>query len=610
MVDFQKKIKFLLENLYDNDENRLTQDFIKYSSPTPQQLRSRKVAIMKWLHEKSLKTPYISKDYEKYAISKLKFKNGMQVFPFNAFDWKFSKFQQRLKMYQEDRKSKHISSEDYKYIYYYHEDSQDLVYFEISYEDDDVIELSSIHYAQMLHYTGYIERHIESSMLHFIVSNSDEMMFFSFSELDLKLDYGVYGLCLSKDYISKNPKSSLVLLSQKLLTTEKKTLFETKINNSNITIVNNKKRPTDVSFINNLSEHLRDLKECVDSYSSRGIFLNLFLKEFNLFYEKFNQFYNKYEYYFSYFSQSMIKMLYMLQKSDEKHHLQIVYTLKDLNKSLFNHEDSDSLEFYNLFITLSKENRMSFEFIIIIGEKIVINRKIREKFEKLEDAGVSLLFREKRDIQAYSTIVLVDNINLLAISGLKGEQRYKITRYQTEVAKLKKEYEIQKKHAKPLQTILNEKYPLNGVWYLYGNGSNNILHFATFLIDGDNIDITLNSHNNKKYEGVIYKAYGDTLLCTSLAIIKFRDDEKNPIIKIVSLSSDQHNGNGKPIILFAILSRTQIEKNDRDKLFSALVDREASPYNQASFKLSLSIDEVLRPLLFKYERVYNSEKLL
>ena len=86
--------------------------------------------------------------------------------------------------------------------------------------------------------------------------------------------------------------------------------------------------------------------------------------------------------------------------------------------------------------------------------------------------------------------------------------------------------------------------------------------------------------------------------------------EKNPTIKFVSLSSDQHNGNGKPIILFAILSRTQIEKNDRDKLFSALVDREASPYNQASFKLSLSIDEVLRPLLFKYERVYNSEKLL
>ncbi len=41
-------------------------------------------------------------------------------------------------------------------------------------------------------------------------------------------------------------------------------------------------------------------------------------------------------------------------------------TLKDFNKSLFNYADSNSVEFYNLFVTLSKENRMSFEFIIII----------------------------------------------------------------------------------------------------------------------------------------------------------------------------------------------------------------------------------------------------
>ncbi len=68
--------------------------------------------------------------------------------------------------------------------------------------------------------------------------------------------------------------------------------------------------------------------------------------------------------------------------------------------------------------------------------------------------------------------------------------------------------------------------------------------------------------------------------------------------------SDQHNGNGKPIILFAILSRTKIEKRDRDELFSVLVDRKSSPYKSASFKLSLSIDEVLRLLLFKYEELY------
>ena len=121
-------------------------------------------------------------------------------------------------------------------------------------------------------------------------------------------------------------------------------------------------------------------------------------------------------------------------------------------------------------------------------------------------------------------------------------------------------------------------------------------------------DITLTSHDNKKYQGVIRRVYGDVLLCSDLAIIKFREDEKNPIIKIVSLMSDQHNGNGKPIILFAILSRTKIEKRDRDELFYALLDRKSSSYNQASFKLSLSIDEVLRPLLFKYEGVYKIDK--
>ncbi len=604
MIEFQEKMKFLLENLYNGDINKLTKDFIKYSAPEPKELRSRKVTIKKWLYEKNIKSPYISKDYEKYGISKLKFQNGVKVFPLVSFDWSLDKFKDRLNRYKSEIKDTNISLKDYRYIYYYHENIKDLVYLEIIYYNQNKIEFISKHYTYISKYIGYIEFHKESGMFHFIVFNSEERMFFSFNSVDVKLDYKVYGLNLSKDYLSKNPKSSLVLLSQKLLTLDERELFKTKLNPSNIIISDNNKKPIEVSFIDNLSQHIRDLKSCIDTYHSKNIFLNLFLEEFNLFYNKFDQFYNKYEYQFSYFSKSMIKMLNLLQKTGEKHHLQIVYTLKDFNKSLFNNTNSDSIEFYNLFVTLSKENRMSFEFIIIIGEKIVINRELIDKFRGFEDVGISLLFRKKRDIQAYSTIVLVEDFNLLAIYGLKGEQRYKITKYQTEVNKLKKEYEIQKQYAKSLQTILKEEYPLNGIWYLYGNGSNNILHCATILIDGNNLDITLTSHENKKYQGVIHRVYGDILLCTDLAIIKFREDEKNQIIKIVSLMSDQHNGNGKPIILFAILSRTKIEKRDRDELFSVLVDRKSSPYKSASFKLSLSIDEVLRLLLFKYEELY------
>jgi len=97
--------------------------------------------------------------------------------------------------------------------------------------------------------------------------------------------------------------------------TPREKAIETKINSSNITIVNNEKKSIEVSFIDNLSQHIRDLKSCIDTYHSKNIFLSLFLEEFNLFYNKFDQFYNKYEYQFSYFSKSMIKMLNLLQNT-------------------------------------------------------------------------------------------------------------------------------------------------------------------------------------------------------------------------------------------------------------------------------------------------------
>jgi hypothetical protein len=47
MVNFREKIEFLLKNLYNNDINGFVKNFIKYSSPTSEELRKRKVAIKK-----------------------------------------------------------------------------------------------------------------------------------------------------------------------------------------------------------------------------------------------------------------------------------------------------------------------------------------------------------------------------------------------------------------------------------------------------------------------------------------------------------------------------------------------------------------------------------
>ncbi len=135
-----------------------------------------------------------------------------------------------------------------------------MVYFEIKYQENNKIKIFTQHHNHQLTYIGKIERHTSSSMLHFIVESDEEMMFFRFSKLDLKLNFNVYGLCLSKDFHLRSPKSSIVLLTQHLLPVEKKRTFETKVNPTNITIVNNYGDGIEESFINNLSTHIRSLK--------------------------------------------------------------------------------------------------------------------------------------------------------------------------------------------------------------------------------------------------------------------------------------------------------------------------------------------------------------
>jgi hypothetical protein len=47
----------------------------------------------------------------------------------------------------------------------------------------------------------------------------------------------------------------------------------------------------------------------------------------------------------------------------------------------------------------------------------------------------------------------------------------------------------------------------------------------------------------------------------------------------------------------------ELEEKDREAIFLAMVDKKHSPYEKGSFKLSLSLYEVLKPLLYKYEEI-------
>lgn len=597
MVDFCRKIEFLKKYLYDDCDDKLTRAFMPISSPSSMEVRKRKVAVRSWIKDKR-KSANFSHEYYKYQISKLHFKDESTVFPLSAFDWKYEKFVKQYEKYLKDKESHLVTIEDYKYIYYYDEDKQELLYFEIEYQEDKQVKLFTHHHSHQLTYVGRVERHTSSSMLHFIVESDDEMMFFSFSKLDLKLKFNVYGLCLSKDFNLKSPKSSIVLLTQNLLTVENKCTFKTKINPSNIMIVDNNGEGIEESFINNLSTHIRRLKSSLDSYSSQNIFLNLFLEEFALFYQQFDGLYNKRGFHLSSFSQSIKIILKLLEQSTQNHRIRMVYTIKNTNKSLFSSTDNASIEMFNLLLQIAKEQQISFEFIILLGRKALLDNALSSKLKQFEEAGIVLSFREYGEVKAYSSVILIDDYRL-AISCLKGEKIYTVTNLSSEVNKLKNEYEKQLKHVLSLRQILNDEQILNGKWILYGHNSLNQRNSVIIEIDGLNAYI---QYDNKEYKGEVRTLYSDVLICSDFGIIKFKEHEKENVLKIVSFLSDQDYGNRKPMMLFAILSKVELDVEDIDVIFSALVDRENSPYEKASFQLSLHIDTVLRPFLLKYSQ--------
>jgi len=609
MVDLQKKINFLFHVVYNESLNELTKAFYPKSHPSLKEIRSRKVTIKKWLAEPVKSVNKFHNEYYNYPISKFSFLNGEEVFPLTAFtEWSLDEFEIRYYEYQNEKNSDiidtnyKISLVDYHYIYYYLEAKQKLFYFKIDYFDNDEVQFTTSHHTQIITYKGHIKRHTKSSTLHYIVENDLEMIFFSFSKLDLKLNKYAYGIGLSKDFQLKNPKASFVILSQEKLSEEKEEEFQTKINPTNIIIVDNEKQTKEESFIKNLSTHIRDISETAINYKTDNIFLNLFLEEIKLFNNKFYNFQNKYEFQFTSFSSSMAVMLNLLKQSKNKHHIQVLYTLEDIDNSLFSPIDDFALSLYAFIVDNSKKKKISFEFVIALRSKVVIDKRLEDKFQEFEEAGISLRFRNYRDVFSYSTLILVDKYNL-AVSCIKGEKDYIATKYSTDINKLKKEYTKQRSYAKFLHNILEKNYILNGTYYMYSYGSNNDLYIDKLTIDGENINGIILTHNNLRYQGKVHRIYEDVLLCTEYGIMKFKKEYERNIIKIVSIMADQENGNRQSIIIFAILSRVELEEQDREAIFSAMVDKECSPYEKGSFKLSLSLYETLRPLLFKYEKI-------
>jgi len=436
-------------------------------------------------------------------------------------------------------------------------------------------------------------------MLYFIVSNEMESMFFSFSRYDFKIDYDVFGILLDKDFDSKNPKASFVLLTQEILTEERKEIFKTKINPTNIIIVDNTKSGQEESFKKNLKKHIDNLSAELDRYKTKEVFTNFFKEEFKFFYnEIFRGFKEEDKFYINSLVRNVILILDFLKKNNAKVTLKIFYTIEYLEKSLFSQND---YRLYDKLIEFAQTKKFKFEFILCLEKNIIINKELKDKFKLFEDLGIDILFYEYDKLKIYSNILIIDDYNL-AISSKTGYIAHYLTKKQPNVEKLHIEYKLYKKDAKSLKNFNTNIYPLVGTWFLYGYGAQNILHEASLEFHGLDINITLHTLKNKTYKGNIRTCYNRILISSELGFIDFDYNNKEKI-KIVSMMTTEDNGLGRHTILFAIFSQKKLKIEDVKILLSHIIDKshEINSLEKGILKVSHNINQYISELLCKYD---------
>jgi hypothetical protein len=300
------------------------------------------------------------------------------------------------------------------------------------------------------------------------------------------------------------------------------------------------------------------------------------------------------------FSKTFELLLKNLEKSIlQNKKLKILYTLHNEDDSIF------SEKLYNYILNLHKNRIISFEFTVIISKKIVIDKVLEKKLAKFEELGLIKFKQESTRTLIFDSIVFINNSEFAII---KKRNKNICTVYnpkqKNKIRDILQQYNNEIKKTKNLYDVLYEKNSLNGKWYFYAYGDK--LHIMEIDIDRNEIEMTLINPEKRKYEGELYEKYDNIIFFTNFGLIKFPKYERGEI-KFVSFMSGQRDGNDKAVILFAILSRWKLENEDIREIFSKLVDKESSPYEKASFKLSLELDGLIKKMIAKYN-LYETNK--
>ena len=555
-VDFNEKIVYIYENLFNSDKDKLILYFSDLSLPIQKQ-RNRKKTIENWLKKGGTKKPH------NFILAKFKIDqyelNGEKLFTTNAFQkWPLKRFTERVDRYLAE-KDKYDTPNQMKYIYFFDTTDKKLGYFEISYPNDEntIIHLNSPLYTPEMTYHGTITNY--NNMTYISVRNEFDYMHYIFkNNVNVyRKELKIFGVAQCVDAPTREPKSYLALLTSTKLTKKEERNFAHKLNCSNLLIADDftygchQERDF---FLENFSEKVYNLERDIQRYTknetlSEDVYFDIVLKEYGSFIELLEKATYHNDYPINHKRQSILFALEdMCQQKPAK--ATILYLLDSETLNILDSKNS----IMEMQLKLVKHKKLYLTYLFVIQDLSLITKNILSKIHYLEEHGMNIRLTTNNQ-SIYSKILVVEGKDFAIYKRKNEHSDNHVTKNANNIEALNYEVEELYKHAISLSAFTEKYYPLNGHWFHYSfTSKNNSTKYQTVKFEITNSSVIAEFPNKRSF-GTLLQTSEYTLILLKESVIKIHNINLGDRLFLVSIIGKEKNIHHRDVLLFGLFSR-------------------------------------------------------
>jgi len=598
-VDFSLKINYIYEKLFKNNKEKLIANFTQPSTKESER-KSKQKTINNWLSGKSKKPNKFNLDH--FQISKFIMSDGSTLFNLEAFTtWSIERFRQRVDEYIIQQQQNSTIEERMRYIYYFDLDHETLAYYELNFTSPNRLTLDSSQLANNMLYKGEM---IEfQSMLYITVQNQFDYMQFIFENFAtiFNQEVRVFGTAQCKDYFTRKPKAYMVLLTSSLLRKDEEKSYIHKLNRSNLIMAKPFSRLTQKNkahLIENFAEKIEALAQDIEPYKEEEtLYTKLALQSFKS-YERIAKKISNYGNYFIHNKKSIKSLIFntlALKENKEKREaptVDIIYTLTPSNIALLEIDNFYFSDFIQEQIHLVDKHLLQINYLFVVTKIQLITDELLQQLLRLSK-HLSVQIVESNRL-SYEEIIYPHHKNFIIYQTQNEMGSYiHITKDKKDIMDIIRTYQLLLHKAISLDIFIENNYPLNGKWHFYSFGSKmDEQHYHDVKVEINNEKVVAN-FSSGTYHGVVQKNQDYTLVLFNDTIIKIQNSHMKESIFRIGIIGKELNMVNRDIILFGIMSRVELQKEEVLFLLKAL-------HKQEKMKFRLRLDDKFDVMLGEF----------